>query len=275
MIDVHKIDCVGHFAALKAVGESCQIPLAYYQNNITGTNILLEVMKDANCYNLVYSSSATVYGDPQFLPITEDHPTGGCTNPYGKTKFFTEEILKDICVADNKWHVVSLRYFNPVGAHPSGKIGEDPNGIPNNLMPYICQVAVGRRKCLQVFGTDYNTPDGTGVRDYIHIVDLAQGHLNALDKLGRKDIHGFVAYNLGTGNGYSVLDVVKAFSEASKKEIKTEMAARRAGDIASAYADPTLAAKELGWKAKLGLKEMCVDAWRWQSNNPSGYMKKK
>uniref|UniRef100_A0A336LBY7 UDP-glucose 4-epimerase n=1 Tax=Culicoides sonorensis TaxID=179676 RepID=A0A336LBY7_CULSO len=270
----HKIDCVGHFAALKAVGESCQIPLQYYQNNITGTNTLLEVMKDNNCYNLVYSSSATVYGDPQFLPITENHPTGGCTNPYGKTKFFTEEILKDICIADNKWHVVSLRYFNPVGAHPSGKIGEDPNGIPNNLMPYICQVAVGRRKSLQVFGNDYNTPDGTGVRDYIHIVDLAQGHLNALDKLGRGEINGFVAYNLGTGNGYSVLDVVQAFSAASGKKIPYEMAPRRSGDIASAYADPTLAAKELGWRAKLGLNEMCVDAWRWQSNNPNGYMKK-
>lgn len=231
-------------------------------------------MKDANCYNLVYSSSATVYGDPQFLPITEDHPTGRCANPYGKTKFFTEEILKDICAADNKWHVVSLRYFNPVGAHPSGKIGEDPNGIPNNLMPYICQVAVGRRKCLQVFGNDYDTTDGTGVRDYIHIVDLAQGHLNALDKLGRGEIQGFVAYNLGTGNGYSVLDVVKAFSDASGRKIAYEFAPRRPGDIASAYADPTLAAKELGWRAKLGIKEMCVDAWRWQSNNPNGYMKK-
>lgn len=230
-------------------------------------------MKDSNCFNLVYSSSATVYGDPQFLPITEIHPTGGCTNPYGKTKFFTEEILKDICVSDDRWHVVSLRYFNPVGAHPSGRIGEDPNGIPNNLMPYICQVAVGRRKCLQVFGTDYNTHDGTGVRDYIHIVDLAKGHLNALDKLGNGEIKGFVAYNLGTGTGYSVLDVVNAFSKAAKRDIPFEMASRRTGDIASAFADPTLAEKDLGWKAKLGIQEMCEDAWKWQSQNPNGYAK--
>lgn len=230
-------------------------------------------MRDNNVFNLVYSSSATVYGTPQFLPITEIHPTGNCANPYGKTKFFTEEILKDLCVSDKRWHVISLRYFNPVGAHPSGRIGEDPNGIPNNLMPFISQVAVGRRKCLQVFGSDWETVDGTGVRDYIHIVDLAKGHLHALDKLGRGEVSGFVAYNLGTGNGYSVLQVVQAFEKATAKKVPYELAPRRLGDIASAYADPELAAKELGWRAKLGIDEMCRDAWNWQSTNPSGYAK--
>jgi len=269
----HKIDCVGHFAALKAVGESCELPLQYYQNNITGSNILLEVMRDNNVFNLLYSSSATVYGIPQFLPITEQHPTGNCTNPYGKTKYFTEEILKDVCQSDKRWHVISLRYFNPVGAHPSGRIGEDPNGIPNNLMPFVSQVAVGRREKLKVFGSDYSTPDGTGVRDYIHIVDLAQGHLHALDKLGRGDVDGFVAYNLGTGQGYSVLEIVKAFEKAANRSIPYELAPRRAGDIASAYADPTKAANELGWRAKLNLDAMCRDAWNWQSKNPSGFSK--
>uniref|UniRef100_U5ETM2 UDP-glucose 4-epimerase n=1 Tax=Corethrella appendiculata TaxID=1370023 RepID=U5ETM2_9DIPT len=268
---LHEIDCVAHFAALKAVGESCRIPLQYYQNNITGTNILLEVMTAANVFNFVYSSSATVYGDPIKLPVTEDHPTGNCTNPYGKSKYFTEEILKDLCESDKRWCVISLRYFNPVGAHPSGTIGEDPNGEPNNLMPYISQVAIGRRKCLKVFGNDYPTHDGTGVRDYIHIVDLAEGHVKALDKLSEGKLKGFVAYNLGTGCGYSVLDIVKSFSEASKQTINYEITGRRAGDIATTYADPSLAEKVLDWKAKRGLKEICEDTWNWQSNNPNGF----
>jgi UDP-glucose 4-epimerase len=267
----HKIDCVAHLAALKAVGESCRLPLQYYQNNITGTSVLLEVMSEYNVFNFLYSSSATVYGNPQFLPITEDHPTGNCTNPYGKSKFFTEEILKDLCLSDGRWNVISLRYFNPVGAHSSGKIGEDPNGEPNNLMPYIAQVAVGRRKFLRVYGNDYSTPDGTGVRDYIHIVDLAEGHVKAIDKLKAEKISGFVTYNLGTGRGYSVLEMVKGFAEASGQEIPYEITERRAGDIATCYADTKLAAKELNWEAKRGLKEMCEDAWRWQKNNPTGF----
>lgn len=267
----HKIDCVAHFAALKAVGESCRIPLQYYQNNITGTSVLLEVMAEANVFNLVYSSSATVYGEPKYLPLNEKHPTGNCTNPYGKTKYFTEEILKDVCSSDDRWSVISLRYFNPVGAHKSGRIGEDPNGEPNNLMPYISQVAVGRRACLKVFGNNYDTPDGTGVRDYIHIVDLAEGHVCAIDKLKDGKLRGFVVYNLGTGCGYSVLDVVEAFSKASGKEIKYEIVDRRPGDVATSYADVTLAAKELNWTAKLGLKEMCEDTWKWQKLNPNGF----
>ncbi|XP_055625472.1 UDP-glucose 4-epimerase [Toxorhynchites rutilus septentrionalis] len=267
----NKVDVVAHFAALKAVGESCRIPLQYYQNNITGTSVLLEVMAEANVFNFVYSSSATVYGEPQKLPLDENHPTGSCTNPYGKSKYFTEEILKDLCSSDPRWKVISLRYFNPVGAHKSGLIGEDPNGEPNNLMPYIAQVAVGRRACLKVFGNDYDTPDGTGVRDYIHIVDLAEGHVSAIGKLMSGNLTGFVVYNLGTGHGYSVLKVVEAFSKASAKTIKYEIVERRPGDIATSYADVRLAAKELGWKAKRGLKEMCEDAWNWQNMNPNGF----
>lgn len=267
----NKIDCVAHFAALKAVGESCRKPLEYYQNNISGTSLLLETMAAAGVFKLVYSSSATVYGDPQFLPITETHPTGNCTNPYGKSKYFSEEILKDICLSDKRWNVISLRYFNPVGGHPSGRIGEDPTGEPNNLMPYISQVAVGRRPSLKVFGSDYATKDGTGVRDYIHIVDLAEGHVGAVNELAKGTINGFVTYNLGTGTGYSVLEVVDAFSKASGRKIAYELVARRPGDIATSYADASLAEKELGWKAKRGMKEMCEDAWRWQSENPKGF----
>lgn len=267
----HQIDCVAHFAALKAVGESCRLPLEYYQTNVSGTCILIETMAAANVFNFVYSSSATVYGEPIALPIKETHPTGNCTNPYGKSKYFTEEILKDLCASDKRWNVIALRYFNPVGAHQSGRIGEDPNGEPNNLMPYIAQVAVGKLPKLKVFGSDYETPDGTGVRDYIHIVDLAEGHVDAIKKLGKKQINGFVTYNLGTGTGYSVLDMVKAFSEASGREIKYELVNRRPGDIATSFADATLAKTELGWLAKRGLKEMCSDTWRWQHNNPNGF----
>jgi len=266
-----KVDCVAHFAALKAVGESCKQPLTYYQNNITGTSILLEVMAEYNIFQFVYSSSATVYGEPQKLPLTEDHPTGQCTSPYGKSKYFTEEILKDLCISDPRWSVISLRYFNPVGAHPSGKIGEDPNGEPNNLMPYISQVAVGRRPLLKVYGSDYPTPDGTGVRDYIHIVDLAEGHVKALDKLKTNTIKGFVAYNLGTGCGFSVLEMVNAFQKASGQKINYELVPRRSGDIATSYADAKLAAKELSWTAKRGINEMCEDTWKWQSQNPNGF----
>lgn len=267
----HKIDCVIHFAALKAVGESCRLPLQYYQNNMTGTSILLEIMAENNVFNIVYSSSATVYGEPQFLPLTEDHPTGKCTNPYGKSKYFTEEIMKDLCASDKRWRVISLRYFNPVGSHESGKIGEDPNGEPNNLMPYIAQVAVGKLKSLKVFGNDYPTVDGTGVRDYIHIVDLADGHLAALDRLSAGKVKGFEVFNLGTGKGFSVLEMVKSFADASGRNIPYEIVPRREGDIATCYASTEKAEKELGWKAKRGLKEMCVDLWRWQSSNPNGF----
>ncbi|XP_063918513.1 UDP-glucose 4-epimerase isoform X2 [Zophobas morio] len=270
----HKIDAVIHFAALKAVGESVQIPLAYYQNNIAGSSTLFEVMQSNGVKKVVFSSSATVYGIPQFLPITEEHPTGqNCTNPYGKTKYFVEEILKDVCTSDPEWKVILLRYFNPVGAHSSGQIGEDPSGIPNNLMPYISQVAVGRREKLSVFGNDYETKDGTGVRDYIHITDLAVGHLKAIEKMNQKDFKGWKAYNLGTGQGYSVLDLVNAFSKACGGKIKYEFAPRREGDIASSYADPSLAKKELQWVATRGLDEMCVDTWRWQKQNPNGFHK--
>lgn len=274
LVDIFKkyrIDCVAHFAALKAVGESCRLPLQYYQTNVCGTLQLLEVMAAANVYNFVYSSSATVYGEPQSLPINETHPTGNCTNPYGKSKYFTEEMLKDLCAANTRWNVVSLRYFNPVGAHPSGRIGEDPNGEPNNLMPYISQVAVGKRDKLKIFGSDYDTPDGTGVRDYIHIVDLAEGHLCAIEKLSKKQINGFVTYNLGTGTGYSVLEMVQAFSKASGRNIPYELVDRRPGDVATSYADASLANVDLGWTAKRGLNVMCVDTWRWQHNNPSGF----
>lgn len=238
---------------------------------MTGTSILLEIMAENNVFNIVYSSSATVYGDPEFLPLTEDHPTGKCTNPYGKSKYFTEEIMRDLCASDKRWNVISLRYFNPVGSHVSGRIGEDPNGEPNNLMPYIAQVAVGKLKSLKVFGNDYPTHDGTGVRDYIHIVDLADGHLAALDRFAIGKVQGFEVYNLGTGKGFSVLEMVNNFAEASGRKIPYEIVPRRDGDIASCYASTEKAEKVLGWTAKRGLKEMCEDLWRWQSTNPNGF----
>lgn len=262
------IDSVIHFAGLKAVGESVSVPLRYFHNNITGTLILCEVMANHNVKNIVFSSSATVYGDPATVPITEDFPLSA-TNPYGRTKLFIEEILRDLWVSDHTWNIALLRYFNPVGAHESGRIGEDPNGIPNNLMPYISQVAIGKRDELSVFGNDYPTPDGTGVRDYIHVVDLANGHLKALEKLAENP--GVVTYNLGTGHGYSVLDVVKAFEKASDKKIPYQIVERRPGDVAQCYADPGKAEKELGWKATRGIEQMCADTWRWQSNNPNGF----
>lgn len=264
----HEIDSVIHFAGFKAVGESVSMPLRYYDNNITSTLYLCELMEKHSIKNIVFSSSATVYGDPESVPITEDFPLSA-TNPYGRTKLFIEYILKDLHTADHSWNIALLRYFNPVGAHKSGLIGEDPNDIPNNLMPYISQVAVGKLQQLSVFGDDYPTPDGTGVRDYIHVVDLATGHLKALEKL--ESDPGLVIYNLGTGNGSSVLDMVKAFEEASGKKVPYKIAPRRSGDIAECYADPSKAEKELGWKAKRGIKEMCEDAWRWQSENPNGY----
>eukprot|EP00045_Choanoeca_perplexa_P005310 m.44820 g.44820 ORF g.44820 m.44820 type:complete len:341 (-) comp13050_c0_seq3:386-1408(-) len=253
VFDKHSIYAVIHFAGLKAVGESTQKPLLYYHNNITGTLHLLQSMQEHGCVNLVFSSSATVYGDPQRLPIDEDHPVGACTNPYGKTKYFIEEICRDYSLAHKDWNIVLLRYFNPVGAHPSGRIGEDPQGIPNNLSPYIAQVAVGRREHLSVYGDDYDTPDGTGVRDYIHVVDLAQGHVAAVKRLSDKC--GCVVYNLGTGKGTSVLEMVAAFSKAAGKEIPYKISPRRAGDIASCYADPAKAAKELNWTAKLSIEQ--------------------
>jgi UDP-glucose 4-epimerase len=264
----HTIDTVIHFAGLKAVGESTEIPLKYYNNNITGTLTLLQLMEEYNVKNIVFSSSATVYGDPATLPITEDFPTT-TTNPYGSTKLFIEEILKDLYKSDNSWNIALLRYFNPVGAHPSGKIGEDPNDIPNNLMPYISQVAVGKLKELSVFGNDYSTPDGTGVRDYIHVTDLAKGHIAALSKLDKTP--GLVIYNLGTGQGYSVLDLVNAFKEITGKTIPYKIVQRRAGDIAACYADPAKAANELNWKTEFGITEMVRDAWNWQTRNPEGY----
>lgn len=262
------IDAVIHFAALKAVGESVEKPLMYYENNITGTLNLCEVMNKHDVKNIVFSSSATVYGSPDVVPITEDAPLS-TTNPYGSTKLMMEQILQDLHVADDSWNVVILRYFNPIGAHESGLIGEDPKGIPNNLVPYITQVAVGNLKSLAVFGDDYDTKDGTGVRDYIHVVDLAIGHVDALKKLNPGD--GVSIYNLGTGNGYSVLEMVKAFSEVSGKDIPYDIKARRKGDIATVYADASKAKNEIGWTAKRDLKTMCEDSWRWQSNNPNGY----
>ena len=265
----YKIDSVIHFAGLKAVGESVAIPLKYYQNNITGTVNLCEVMEKHNVKNLVFSSSATVYGDPHQVPIMEDFPVGAVTNPYGRTKFMIEEILRDLYKSDQSWNIALLRYFNPIGAHESGQIGEDPNGIPNNLLPYITQTAIGLRKELSVFGNDYPTADGTGVRDYIHVVDLAIGHLKAIEKLTTKP--GIVTYNLGTGKGYSVLDVIKAFENASGEKVPYRVAPRRDGDIAECYADPTKALKELNWKAERGIEAMCKDAWKWQTQNPKGY----
>ncbi|MFL1914799.1 UDP-glucose 4-epimerase GalE [Plesiomonas shigelloides] len=264
----HAIDAVIHFAGLKAVGESTQIPLKYYQNNIAATLVLCEEMERAGVFRLVFSSSATVYGDPHTVPIQEHFPTSA-TNPYGRSKLMVEEMLRDIVTADPRWSVVLLRYFNPVGAHISGQIGEDPNGIPNNLLPYIAQVAIGRLKQLSVFGNDYPTPDGTGVRDYIHVVDLSLGHLKALQYIA--DRHGVFTFNLGTGQGYSVLEMVKAFEQASGRAVPYQVVARRPGDIAVCYAEPDLAAQELGWRAERGLPEMMADTWRWQSQNPNGY----
>ena len=266
-----RIDAVIHFAALKAVGESSKIPLAYYGNNITGTITLCEAMIAAGCKNLVFSSSATVYGDPASVPIREDFPTPGATNPYGSTKLMMEQIFRDVQKADPDWNIIVLRYFNPIGAHPSGLIGEDPAGIPNNLLPFVAQVAIGRRPCLSIYGDDYPTPDGTGVRDYIHVVDLAIGHLKAIDKLASKP--GLAIYNLGTGHGYSVRQVVAAFEKASGREVPCKIQPRRPGDIAACWADPAKALKELGWKAERDLRAMCEDAWRWQSQNPNGFSK--
>lgn len=263
------IDSVIHFAGLKAVGESVAKPWLYYNNNITGTLVLLEVMNAFNVKNIVFSSSATVYGSPAEIPITENCPKGEITNPYGQTKSMIEQILTDIYKADTEWNIILLRYFNPIGAHKSGRIGENPNGIPNNLMPYITQVAVGRLKCLGVFGNDYPTPDGTGVRDYIHVVDLALGHVKAIEKISTNP--GLKVYNLGTGKGYSVLDIVKNFEKASGVKIPYEIKPRRAGDIAECYADASKAKEELGWEAQYGILEMCEDSWRWQSNNPNGF----
>lgn len=264
------IDSVIHFAGYKAVGESVRKPIEYYYNNITGTLILCDVMRKHGVKNIVFSSSATVYGDPAFIPITEECPKGKITNPYGQTKGMLEQVLTDIYVSDPEWKVVLLRYFNPIGAHKSGLIGEDPKGIPNNLVPYVAQVAIGKLKCLGVFGNDYDTPDGTGVRDYIHVVDLAKGHVAAIQKVEKTE-PGVLIYNLGTGKGYSVLDVVHAFEKACGKEIPYEIKPRRAGDIATCYADPTKAKNELGWVAEYGIEEMCEDSWRWQTMNPDGY----
>lgn len=264
----NKIDAVIHFAGLKSVPQSVKEPLNYYDNNIAGTVCLCRVMDKAGCKKLVFSSSATVYGSKNPSPLREDMPTGGTTNPYGTTKYFIEQILQDLCISDSEWGVSILRYFNPVGAHKSGRIGEDPNGIPGNLMPYITQVAIGKLECLNVCGNDYPTPDGTGVRDYIHVVDLALGHIKALDRLLK--VKGCEVYNLGTGKGYSVLDVVKAFEKASGIKINYRIAPRRAGDVACCYADATKAKEVLGWQAQYDIDDMCADSWRWQSQNPNG-----
>ncbi len=268
VFDNEKIEAVIHFAGLKAVGESVFKPLEYYHNNITGTLILCDEMRKHNVKSIVFSSSATVYGNPAFVPITEECPKGEITNPYGRTKGMLEQILTDLHTADPEWQVMLLRYFNPIGAHESGRIGENPKGIPNNLLPYITQVAVGKLVCLGVFGNDYDTPDGTCIRDYIHVVDLADGHVKALQKM-EKNEGGVWVYNLGTG--YSVLDVINAFEEANDLKINYVFKDRRPGDVPACYADPAKARDELGWVAKLGVKEMCRDAWNWQKNNPDGY----
>lgn len=262
------VEAVIHFAGLKAVGESVQKPLEYFHNNVTGTLVLCQVMKEYQVRNLVFSSSATVYGDPHTVPITEDFPLS-VTNPYGRSKLMIEEILGDLYKADPSWNIGILRYFNPIGSHPSGSIGEDPNGVPNNLVPYIARVAVGKYPYVRVFGNDYPTPDGTGIRDYIHVVDLAIGHLRALEKLENNP--GLVTYNLGTGRGYSVLEVLAAFEKACGKPIPHRIIERRPGDIAACFADPSKARQELGWQAERGIEEMCADVWRWQSGNPDGY----
>ena len=263
-------EAVIHFAGLKAVGESVEIPMKYFDNNIGGTLTLLHVMKKAGCKNMVFSSSATVYGKPETVPIREDCPTS-VTNPYGRTKLVIEDILKDLYKSDPSWNVILLRYFNPIGAHESGRIGEDPSGIPNNLLPYIAKVAVGKLEKVSVFGNDYDTPDGTGVRDYIHVVDLAKGHIKAIEKIEKEKQVGCKIYNLGTGTGYSVLDIIEAFGKACGKEIPYVIAGRREGDVDTVYADPSLAKEELGWSAEYDLSKMCADTWRWQSQNPDGY----
>lgn len=264
-----QIDSVIHFAGLKAVGESVHKPLEYFDNNVNGTLVLLDVMRNNGCKKIVFSSSATVYGMNNISPLTEDMEVGGVTNPYGRTKYMIECILKDLYTSDNTWSICLLRYFNPIGAHKSGTMGEDPNGIPNNLMPYITQVAIGKREYLNVWGDDYDTPDGTGVRDYIHVVDLSLGHIKAVEKVEGSE--GLFIYNLGTGKGYSVLDVVKAFEKASGVKIPYKIGPRRDGDIATCYSDPGKAYKELGWKAERDIEEMCEDSWRWQKQNPNGY----
>jgi len=265
----NKIDAVIHFAGLKAVGESVAKPLEYYENNMNATFVLLDVMRNNGCKNIIFSSSATVYGDPAIIPITEECPKGKCTNPYGQTKSMLEEVMIDLQKADKEWNVVLLRYFNPIGAHKSGLIGENPNGIPNNLMPYITQTAIGIRKELGVFGNDYDTPDGTGVRDYIHVCDLAAGHVAALKAIERNA--GLAIYNLGTGHGYSVLDVVKAFEKANGLKVPYSIKPRRPGDIATCYCNPAKAKAELGWEAQYGIEDMCRDSWNFQKNNPNGY----
>ena len=269
IFDQEQVEAVIHFAGYKAVGESVAKPLEYYRNNLEGTLTLCDVMGEHKVGNIIFSSSATVYGDPAEIPITENCPKGICTNPYGWTKWMLEQILTDIQHARPDWNVILLRYFNPIGAHKSGQIGEDPKGIPNNLLPYVAQVAIGKLPCLGVFGNDYDTPDGTGVRDYIHVTDLARGHVKALQKL--QESKGVRVYNLGTGKGYSVLDVVHAFEKACGHSIPYEIKPRRAGDIATCYCDPTKAREELGWEAEYGIEEMCEDSWRWQSQNPDGY----
>lgn len=267
---IRRFNCTAviHFAGLKAVGESVEKPLDYYDNNVIGTHRLLQAMANCGVKTLVFSSSATVYGEPQFLPLTEDHPLLA-TNPYGRTKLVIEEMLRDLYRSDPSWRIGILRYFNPVGAHESGLIGEDPQGIPNNLMPFVAQVAIGRRECLKIWGNDYPTSDGTGIRDYIHVVDLAIGHLKALARLSEPQC---IAVNLGTGQGYSVLDVINAFAKASNRPVPYEFAPRRPGDVAACYADPSLADSQLGWKAARGLNAMCIDAWHWQLNNPTGFL---
>lgn len=267
----HTIQSVIHFAGLKSVGESVQKPIEYYDNNVNGTLVLVRCMRDAGVKSIIFSSSATVYGDPQTVPITEDSPVGGTTNPYGTSKYMVERILSDLYVADENWSISLLRYFNPVGAHPSGSMGEDPKGIPNNLTPYIAQVAIGRREKVAVFGSDYPTKDGTGVRDYIHVMDLADGHIAALNALGKKA--GLHIYNLGTGNGTSVIEMIEAFRKASGKDIPYELQPRRPGDIAECWSSPAKAAADLKWKAIRSIDDMAADAWRWQSKNPNGYLK--
>ena len=270
IFEEHQIDWVIHFAGLKAVGESCAKPVEYYDNNLYGTLTLLNAMKKHGCKRIVFSSSATVYGTPERLPLDEDCAVGATTNPYGTSKYFQEIMLKDVYAADNEWTVVLLRYFNPVGAHGSGRIGEDPKGIPNNLTPYIAKVAIGELKEVGVFGDDYDTPDGTGVRDYIHVVDLAKGHVAAVEKLTSCGVY---TYNLGTGVGYSVLDVIHAFEKACGHELPYVVKPRRPGDIAACYSDPSKAQRELGWKAEYGIDEMCLSSWKWQQKNPHGYKK--
>ena len=274
VFEKYNIDSVIHFAGLKAVGESVEKPLEYYDNNVVGTLRLLEVMKEFNCKKIVFSSSATVYGNPKSNPIKEDFPVGNTTNPYGTSKYMIERILEDLYISDNSFKIAILRYFNPVGAHESGMIGEEPNGIPNNLMPYISQVAIGEREYLNIFGANYDTHDGTGVRDYIHVVDLAYGHVKAIDYLNSKDIMKPLIVNLGTGKGYSVLDMVKAFEKASGKKVPYKIVERRAGDITTCYSDPSFAKEILGWEAKKSIEDMCADSWNWQSNNLDGYKEK-